>query len=688
MCCNLHPVKPIIYILSYIASLLCSINAEAAYYEGRIRVTVRDSARNKDVPITIIYPADSASGDNRPLIGTGAKSIPTFGVIVMGHGYQMPVTAYKAFSTNICQNVGRYIVVLPETGSGLFPNHNDFALDMVAAAAYMQLEGKRQGSLWKDHIANDNVFAGHSMGGGAAFLAAKQALQTGVVNLSAVIGMAPAETNPSSASAAAFVTCPTLILAGSIDCVTPLAGTVQPIYNNVASSCKTLAVIPGASHCQFADANSTCNLGELNCKATISRDAQLARCWQYINLLLGRNDGVTSKIADTDVQTSYVPIVGRDITYNKTQACSGDTIRCTYSGKSVSVLWLPDSVRGNSYTYIARKGNVRIGIVNTTCFGNSVLDTLITVLDRPTVQIEGKGLLCAGDSVLLEAVTNASASNPQSVRWSTGATTNRIYVHQPGIYTANVNSEFGCGTASAALTVEFVTIPNIRLRLLGDTTQCGTAKPVEIQLEGDVNLVERIAWNTGDTSARIMLKEPGPYTVSASMTLRGEFACNVNSDTISFTIRQVQPTAAEVSLRGDTLWSTPADSYAWSLDGNKITGATRQTYLPIVSGSYSVETTHASEWGCAAASKPVRVTVSSIDAESDAPLLTICDHTLRVVGSYTLGPLLIVDMTGRVVLQYTCDPSLSVHEMNVATLSSGAYAVVANGRCVGRFIRH
>lgn len=65
----------------------------APYYEGRIRITVRDTARNKDVPITIIYPADSSSGDNRPLVGTGINVIPTFGVVVVGHGYQMPVSS-------------------------------------------------------------------------------------------------------------------------------------------------------------------------------------------------------------------------------------------------------------------------------------------------------------------------------------------------------------------------------------------------------------------------------------------------------------------------------------------------------------------------------------------------------------------------------------------------------------------
>ncbi|MBU3742428.1 MAG: hypothetical protein FGM24_09120, partial [Candidatus Kapabacteria bacterium] len=253
----------------------------APYHEGKVRLTFRDSVRGRDIPVTIIYPADS-TGTNTPLVVTSTNSTPTFGVLVMGHGYQMPVTAYASFASNICMQTSNYIVVLPETGSGLFPSHAEFAADMISCLTYMQRENARTGSMWKGHVANDNVIAGHSMGGGSAFLAAKTVLQRNDLTLTAVIALAPAETNPSSKAAAASVNVPTLILAGGVDCVTPLAGTVQPIYDSLPGPCKILAVIPGASHCQFADNNSTCSLGELNCRATIPRAAQFDRCWSYI----------------------------------------------------------------------------------------------------------------------------------------------------------------------------------------------------------------------------------------------------------------------------------------------------------------------------------------------------------------------------------------------------------------------
>ncbi|MEY2719864.1 MAG: hypothetical protein RLZZ273_1230 [Bacteroidota bacterium] len=659
----------------------------AQYFEGKMRLTIRDSARNKDIPITIIYPADSSSGDNRPLVGTGTKSIPTFRVFIMGHGYQMPVTAYKSLATNICQNVGSYIVVLPETGSGLFPNHGDFALDMVAAGAYMQREHIRQGSLWNGHVADNTVMAGHSMGGGAAFLAAKEVIQKRSFNLNAVIGLAPAETNPSSSAAAAFVTCPTLILAGGVDCVTPLAGTVQPIYNNVASLCKTLATIPGASHCQFADANSACNLGELNCKATISRDAQFARSWQYINLLLRRSDGFASQIGDTEIQTTFRSVEARDIAFSRTQACAGDTIRCVYSGNATNLLWLPDSVRGATYSFVARSGTQRISLINTTCFGTTSIDTTVNVYDRPTVRIDGPSALCPSDSIVLRAVSNSAPGNIINVRWSTGDTSNSVVVRQPGIYTVRATSERGCGDASVSYVVDLVTTPNVSIRIIGDTVSCGELKPLEAQLIGDLDLVKEVRWNNGDTARRISIVKPGAYTLYATMRMRADAGCNVYTDTASFTVRTVAAQTPEVSFTNDTLWSTKADTYSWTFDGAPIAGATAAYHVPQRSGLYAVQTTRSEDWGCLGTSKAVRVTLSDIEELVQHKNTFIAKpgglyvHTVKHSGSLT-----IYSSAGCVMHTMSMDVVDQPVRIDTSVFPAGVYAVVADGTWLGNFI--
>ena len=104
---------------------------------------------------------------------------------------------------------------------------------------------------------------GHSMGGGASFLAAQ--LNS---NIKTLVNFAPAETNPSAITAAASITIPSLIFAGVNDCVTPQNTNQIPMYNGLGSSCKTLISIIGASHCQMSNSNSLCNFGELTCTPT------------------------------------------------------------------------------------------------------------------------------------------------------------------------------------------------------------------------------------------------------------------------------------------------------------------------------------------------------------------------------------------------------------------------------------
>jgi hypothetical protein len=110
------------------------------------------------------------------------------------------------------------------------------------------------------------------MGGGAGVLAA-----AGDSTIGALVGLAAAETNPSAVAAAASVTSPVLLLGGSADCVTPLEQHLGPIYQALASGCRALVVLEGASHCQFAGSGSVCELGEIGCPSpTLSRSEQQA----------------------------------------------------------------------------------------------------------------------------------------------------------------------------------------------------------------------------------------------------------------------------------------------------------------------------------------------------------------------------------------------------------------------------
>ena len=173
----------------------------------------------------------------------------------------------------------------------------------------MKSENLNPASLFYEHIAEGSAIMGHSMGGGAAFLACEN-----FNDVSAMITFAAAETNPSAIQAAASIQVPALVFSGSNDCVTPPPNHQVPMYNNLASSCKTFISITGGGHCYFADYNFNCAFGELTCSPspTITRAQQHAiilshlvpylefhlkgnqQSWITFNNLLNNPSGITS----------------------------------------------------------------------------------------------------------------------------------------------------------------------------------------------------------------------------------------------------------------------------------------------------------------------------------------------------------------------------------------------------------
>jgi predicted dienelactone hydrolase len=234
------------------------------YQIGHTTITFTDASRaNRAIQTEIYYPA-SVAGDNV------AMPTGTFPVVNFGHGFLMIYAAYQ----NVWEALvpAGYIVCLPRTEGNISPNHGNFAKDLAFLVTAMKTQNTTVGSIFKGHVKNKFAVAGHSMGGGAAVLAVQY---NTAINALAVL--APAETNPSAKAAAANITKPALVFAGSVDCVTPIAQHAQPIYDSLASSCKTFVNLTGASHCQFANSNFNCSLGEGGCTApSITRTQQQA----------------------------------------------------------------------------------------------------------------------------------------------------------------------------------------------------------------------------------------------------------------------------------------------------------------------------------------------------------------------------------------------------------------------------
>ena len=233
------------------------------YAIGSVNLTFTDPSRGgRAIPCEVFYPAATA-GANVP-VSPGA-----FPVLAFGHGFVMAVGAYGNLQEAYVSE--GFILVLPTTEGSFAPSHGDFGLDLAFAIASMRTEGAALASPFFGHIFSTSAVMGHSMGGGASFLAA-----AGSSEITTLVNYAAAETNPSAIAAAGNAAMPTLIFSGSADCVVPAAGNQQDMYTASASTCKAFVSITGAGHCQFANNSFTCALGELTCggPGTLTRAQQ------------------------------------------------------------------------------------------------------------------------------------------------------------------------------------------------------------------------------------------------------------------------------------------------------------------------------------------------------------------------------------------------------------------------------
>ena len=276
-------IREFLMLILFFGLMMLGSQAFSQYQVGHTQITFQDAARgNRDIQTEIYYPA-STSGDDVSMVAD------TFPVIVFGHGFVM---AWSAYENLWAEFVPRgYIMVFPRTeGSITGTDHQQFGWDLQFLVTEMQNENMNTGSIFYQGVAQNTALMGHSMGGGAAFLAADSLCTNGNVNLKTLVGLAPAESSTngvSSINSALSVTIPSVVLSGSSDGVTPPIDHHIPMYDNLAG-CKTFIDVLGGAHCYFANTNTNCDFGEGTASTGISitREEQHAITFDFVNLWL------------------------------------------------------------------------------------------------------------------------------------------------------------------------------------------------------------------------------------------------------------------------------------------------------------------------------------------------------------------------------------------------------------------
>jgi len=222
---------------------------------GHTSITFTDATRNnRSIPCEVYYPALSA-GDNIAALDPAFLALSGYPAIAVGHGFVIGAANYSLIAEQLIPF--GFIVALVNTETGFAPSHENFGLDLAFVTHALQQESLNSTSILHNVVHQEReAIIGHSMGGGAAWLAAASDPL-----IDAIVGLAPAETNPSAIAAASSVNCNSLVFSGSDDSVTPPADNHQPIFDGT-NGCKTFVSLTGGSHCGFIDSGTLCDFGE------------------------------------------------------------------------------------------------------------------------------------------------------------------------------------------------------------------------------------------------------------------------------------------------------------------------------------------------------------------------------------------------------------------------------------------
>lgn len=197
--------------------------------------------------------------------------------VAFGHGFVQPPSQYSSTLSHLASH--GYIVIAPASALELIPSHQQLADDLRQCLTFLEAETINQNSPWSGKVDAGRLgMIGHSMGGGAAILAA--AVESRIKVLAT---LSAADTRPSSLAVAPSVIVPSLFIVGDADTYIPPEESLA-IYDAMAVP-RVAIRIDGGFHCGFVDnAIPGCDDGG------ITRTEQLAAIWprlvSFLNLYL------------------------------------------------------------------------------------------------------------------------------------------------------------------------------------------------------------------------------------------------------------------------------------------------------------------------------------------------------------------------------------------------------------------
>ena len=232
--------------------------------------------------------------------------------------------------------------------------------------------------------------------------------------------------------------------------------------------------------------------------------------------------------------------------------------------------------------------------IYTNCNGDEIIETdevIVTFTGGFIIDLGGNQEFCDEENYTITAALTDADPADATFLWSNSETTQSITITESDIYTVEVT--VGNCTLSEGVTVNFENSPLIDLGSNIEIESCFEIEEIILDASPsniDPNDVEYL-WNTGDTTATILVSEEGTYSVLVT-------AGNCSSED-SITITIIPVSDFEVTVNDDfkscvgvewTLTATTSEegvTFQWYLNGDAIVGETSSTITFVVSEDFS-----------------------------------------------------------------------------------------------------
>lgn len=589
--------------LTLLLFLLSSLLIQAQYIVSFKDTTLIDASRSsRNIPVHICYPAN-VSGTDVPLAVPPPGGFP---VVVVGHGFSMDYTAFTNFRDSLVPK--GYIVLIPNTETGIIGvSHGNFGADMSFLINYMQAQNTNSSSRFYGKIRNKSAIIGHSMGGGATYLGAN-----GNSNVTTTVTFSAAETSPSAIAACSSIHVPSLVFVGENDCVAPASSNQTPMYNALASSCKTKITIKNGGHCQYSNSSFTCDFGEGTCRGlmTILTRAQqqpivFSFLYKWFDFYLRGNcnafttfqNQLTSDSRITYVQSCSYNLPIAIATASAVTKCPENTVNISVPNRFASYNWNTGSLD----TQINPIAASTYFVVVTDSIGCKDTSNLITINNFNPLRssISPSGILRFCDTLPHEML-HVDSGHFVSYIWNTGDSGRFLLADSLGMYYCITRDTQGCiaTTDTLLLTNVSTNTPNIIPRsivyfCINDTITYSTSTPFV-----------SYNWSTGDTSATTNSPDTGSIFVS-TIDSNG---CIAHSDTV--TAMYYAPIPLLVINSFDSLVASEGfTSYSWyDMSGTIL--STNRIFIPSDTTNYFYVTAYDSN-SCLRKSELVRLQFST-----------------------------------------------------------------------------